>query len=70
MFWIREIAGWCLVLFALYLLRTALVFLMDLNTPRIVEGAVLSFAGLGVLRGGILLVRISTAARICQLDRR
>ena len=69
MFWVREIAGWLLVLCGLYLLRMALVFLMDLETPRIVEGAILSFAGLGVMRAGIMLVRISTAARVCRLDR-
>ncbi len=67
MFWVREIAGWGLVLFALYLMRTGLLFVMDLETPRIVESAVIMFAGLGVLRAGIMLVRISAAARVCQL---
>jgi len=70
MFMAREIAGWALVLFALYLLRMGLLFVMDLQTPRIVEAAVVMFAGLGVLRAGIMLVRISTAARVCQLDRK
>ncbi len=68
MFLAREIAGWVLVLFAIYLLRTGLLFVLDLETPRIVEAAVVMFAGLGVLRAGIMLVRISTAAKICQLD--
>jgi len=67
MFWVREIAGWGLVLFSLYLLRAGMLFVMDLETPRIVESAVIMFAGLGVLRAGIMLVRISTAARVCQL---
>jgi len=70
MFLAREIAGWLLVLFAVYLLRMGLVFVMDLQTPRIVEAAVVVIAGLGVLRAGILLIRISTAARVCQLDRK
>ena len=70
MFLAREIAGWGLVLFAVYLLRMGLLFVMDLETPRIVESAVVVFAGLGVLRAGIMLVRISTAARVCQLDRK
>ena len=70
MFWAREIVGWLLVLFSLYLLRAGLLFVMDLQTPRIVESAVVVFAGLGVLRAGIMLVRISTAARVCQLDRK
>jgi hypothetical protein len=70
MFLAREIAGWALVMFAVYLLRMGLLFVMDLETPRIVEAAVVMFAGLGVLRAGIMLVRISTAARVCQLDRK
>ena len=70
MFLAREIVGWALVLFAVYLLRMGLLFVMDLETPRIVESAVVVFAGLGVLRAGIMLVRISTAARVCQLDRK
>jgi hypothetical protein len=68
MLWIRELGGWGLVLFAVYLLRYGLLFLLDLENPRIVESAVLVFAGLGVLKAGILLIRLSTAARICRLD--
>lgn len=70
MFWVREIAGWVLVLMALYLMYVALVFLMDLQSPRVVEAGVVVIAGLGVLKAGILLVRISTAARICRIDRK
>lgn len=69
MFWLREIVGWALVVMALYLMYVALVFLMDLQSPRVIEAGVLVIAGLGVLKAGILLVRISTAARICRLDR-
>ena len=69
MFWVREIAGWVLVVIGLFLIRTGLVFTLDLASPRIVEAAVVSFVGLGVLRAGIMLIRISTAARISRLDR-
>lgn len=69
MFWLREIAGWALVVMALYLMYVALVFLMDLQSPRVVEAGVIVIAGLGVLKAGVLLVRISTAARICRIDR-
>ncbi len=69
MMWFREIAGWVLILIALVLIRFGLLFAMDLETPRIVEAAVVSFTGLGVLKAGILLIRVSTAARVCQLDR-
>ena len=69
MFWVREIAGWLLVLIALVLIRTALGYITDLDKPALVEAGILVLAGLGVLRAGILLIRISTAARICRLDR-
>ena len=68
MFWIRELAGWGLVLFALYLIRIGLVFIMDLENPRIVESAVASITGIGVLRAGVWLIRVSTAARLCRFD--
>lgn len=64
--WIRELAGWLLVLIALYLMRMALGFITDLETPRVIEAGVIVLASLGVLRAGILLIRISTAARICR----
>jgi hypothetical protein len=66
--WIREIAGWLLIVVALYLIRTALQFAMDLETPRIFEAAVTMLGGLGVLKAGVLVVRIATAARVCRLD--
>lgn len=69
-FWIREIAGWGLVLAGLFLLRMALLFAMDLSTPRLVEAAVVTMGALGVIRAGIMLIRISTAARIYFMDRR
>jgi hypothetical protein len=65
LFWIRELAGWCLVLVALWVLSVALKYS---TTRQVVEAGVVGFIGLGVLRAGILLVRISTAARIAQRD--
>jgi len=65
LFWIREIAGWVLVLASLWLIRLGLTFVSDPTSPRIVEASVVMFAALGLLRMGILLIRISTAAKIC-----
>jgi hypothetical protein len=65
LFWIREIAGWVLVLASLWLIRQGLTFVSDPTSPRIVEASVVMFAALGLLRMGILLIRISTAAKIC-----
>lgn len=69
-FWIREIAGWILVVAALVVMRTGLNFAMTSDSPRIIEASVIIFGALGLLRAGILLIRMSTAARICQLDGR
>ena len=68
-FWIREIAGWVLVVAALVVMRMGLNFALTSGSPKIVEASVVIFASLGLLRAGILLIRISTAARICKLDR-
>ena len=69
MFWIREIAGWALVAAALVVMRLGLSFALSSGSPKIVEASVIIFASLGLLRAGILLIRISTVARICQFDR-
>lgn len=67
-FHVREVAGWLLVLVALSLLWLAVGFLKNPETPQLVEASIAVFGGLGVLRMGILLIRISTAARIVLAD--
>jgi hypothetical protein len=66
MYWIREIAGWLLIVVALLLIRTAATFVTDIDSPRIVEAGVVVFAAVSVLKAGTLLIRISTAARLCH----
>ena len=51
------------------LIQTGLTYVTNLDRPKVVEAAVIMIVGLGVLRAGILLIRISTAARICRTDR-
>ncbi|MCA9035765.1 MAG: hypothetical protein KDA91_11580 [Planctomycetaceae bacterium] len=68
-FWLREIAGWALVAIALFLINIGLSYVTDMQEPRVVEAAVVMFVGTSVMRAGILLVRVSTAARACRLDR-
>ncbi len=70
MFWIREIAGWALVIFALVLIQTGLGFVSNLDRPQVVEAGVVMLGALGLLRAGVFLIRISTAARICQSNDR
>lgn len=67
-FWLREIAGWFLILMSLYMLRIGLVYLSDNNSPRIIESGVVMLAGLGVMRCGVLLIRISAAVRLCRVE--
>ncbi|MEY2724150.1 MAG: hypothetical protein RLZZ458_17 [Planctomycetota bacterium] len=68
-FWIRELAGWGLVGGSLYVLRLALGLAMNTIEPRIVEAAVVLSGALGMMRAGVLLIRISTAARLARTDR-
>ncbi|MBL8819272.1 MAG: hypothetical protein JNL58_24790 [Planctomyces sp.] len=70
MFWTREIAGWLLVVVALFLVQTGLQFVRNLDSPRIIEASVVMFGAMGVLRAGIYLIRMSTAARICRAELR
>ena len=65
LFWIREIVGWLLVAVSLALVWGGISFVSDPESPRVVEAGLLLFAAMALLRMGILLVRISTAARIC-----
>ncbi len=62
-FWLREIAGWLLVLCSLLLGRLALIYV---DNRQVVEAGVVVLLALGILRAGILLIRISTAARISE----
>lgn len=63
LFWIREIVGWGLVVFAVVLVQIALGYI---SNRQVVEGGVVAATSIGLLRTGILLVRMSTAARIAS----
>jgi hypothetical protein len=63
-FWIREIAGWLLVGLSLYLLRIGLIYVADVDAPKLIEASIVMLAAMGVLRAGILLVRLSTTSRL------
>ena len=65
LFWIREIAGWLLIAVAIFVLKSALDYVTN---RQVVEAGVVTMVGLGVLRSGVLLVRVSTAARIAMTE--
>lgn len=67
-YWFREIAGWGLVVIALFMMRVALDFALNIESPQVVEASIVVIGSTAVLRAGIALIRVSTAARICRLE--
>ena len=58
---IREIAGWILVVAALFVLNIAYTYL---NNRQAIEAGLVTGAAMMIFRGGIHLVKVATAARI------
>jgi hypothetical protein len=69
-FWTREIAGWVLVAMGLYIFYTCFQMLVKKEPwqepPRIVEAAVLTPIAFIIFRGGIHLLKVAVAARVCM----
>ena len=63
-FWIREAAGWLLIALGLYVFFTCYVILVN-QGPHLLEAGPLTFIGFILFRGGIHLLKVATAARIC-----
>lgn len=65
-FWVREMIGWLLVAIGLFIFYTCFVILLsERPPPRIFESGPLTFIGFVVFRGGIHLLKVAVAARIC-----
>jgi hypothetical protein len=62
-FWIRELAGWGLIALSMVLANIALMYV---GNRQVVEAALVGLILLSFFKGGILLIRISTAARIAM----
>jgi hypothetical protein len=60
----REIAGWALIVLSLFVFYNCFTLLTDLH-PSILEGGALTLIGVVIFRGGIHLLKIAVAARIC-----
>jgi hypothetical protein len=65
-FWIRELAGWLLIALGLFIFYVCYVWLRSHN---LVEAGPLSFIGFIVFRGGIHLLKVAVAARVCTETR-
>jgi hypothetical protein len=61
-FWMRELAGWGLVLVGLGMFWLTFTFLL---MRQIWEGGIMAGMGVFVFRGGIHLLKVAVAARIC-----
>jgi hypothetical protein len=64
-FWTREIAGWLLLGLGLYVFYRDYQVLMEGN-HWVVEGVLLTVIGIFLFRGGIQLLKIAVAARVCM----
>ena len=61
-FWIREVAGWMLVGLGLLIFYLCFALLMS---RQIFEAGSFTMIGIFVFRGGIHLLKVAVAARIC-----
>lgn len=68
-FWLRELAGWALVLLGLYLFLV-LVSLLVNDPPAFLEAGPFLIIAIFVFRGGIHLLKVAVAARLCLEARR
>jgi hypothetical protein len=62
-YWVREIAGWLLILVGLYAFYEMYDFLLR---KRIFEAMPLAFVGFVIFRGGIHLLKVAVAAQAAR----
>ena len=62
-YWLREVAGWALVLVGLYTFWQSYDFLLR---KRVFEAGPLSFIGFIVFRGGIHVLKVAVAAQAAR----
>jgi hypothetical protein len=63
-FWIREILGWALVLLGLAVFWICFLMLVS-RPPLLLQAGMLTFIGFILFRGGLHLLKVAVAARIC-----
>ena len=64
MYWIREIAGWALIAVGMYGFYLAMY--VYLPAGKYIESIPAVIIGLMVFRGGIHLLKVAVAARVCR----
>ena len=63
-FWTRELAGWALLFLGLFLFYQVYRLAFG-RTPAPVEMGFLTIVGIFIFRGGIHLLKVAVAARVC-----
>lgn len=61
-FWLREVAGWLLVLAGLLTFSEVYGFCIE---RRPIEAGILTIVGAFIFRGGVHLLKVAIAARVC-----
>jgi hypothetical protein len=64
LFWMRELLGWLLILVALFCFYVAIGIVMA-DGPLLIEASYHLFVGFVVFRGGLTILKLSMAGRIC-----
>ena len=64
MYWVREILGWALVILGLWLFYVS--YFVLLKNGYIVQSGPTVLMGIVVFRGGIHLLKVAVAARVCR----
>src|SRR5687768_11956809 len=64
MFWIREIAGWAFIVLGLWMFYVS--YFVLLRNGYIIQSGPTVLMGIVVFRGGIHLLKVAVAARVCQ----
>jgi hypothetical protein len=64
-FWIRELLGWLLLATGLYCFFGAIQIVLT-DGPWLLEASYFLFVGFVVFRGGLQVLKVSVAGRICQ----
>lgn len=66
-FWVREILGWLLVALGVFIFYICFSILLPPppQQPWLIEASYLTVIGIIVFRGGIHLLKVAVAARIC-----
>ncbi|HEV8060672.1 MAG TPA: hypothetical protein VGP68_12395 [Gemmataceae bacterium] len=62
--WTREIVGWALMALGVYVFLRAFL-LLTAGNQFMLEGGTITLIGVVLFRGGIHLLKIAVAARIC-----